>query len=183
MKVLKRRISSSTEWDSFITAFLVECSWICFTVCVLSRCLTVGHMRNPIFLSPLNESTEKASTGGFHAANQRLCGEIAVRHSTSLYTPHSVHCVLTSVPSLQHNSTHHSNGPVTAIIHLINRVLISNVSQIHSNKYLFHCHVHMNDFANCAKGMFWGRIWDICFVPWCMEGCESSICTLLRLLL
>lgn len=37
---------------------------------------------------------------------------------------------------------------------LINRVLISNVSQIHSSKYLFHCHVHVNDFANCAKGIF-----------------------------
>lgn len=116
IKVLKRIISSTTEWDSFIPAYLVERSWICFTVCVLSRCLAVGPMRNPIFLSPLNESTEKGSTGGFQAANQSLCREIAVRHSTSLYTPRSVQCVLTSVPVLQHNSTHHSHWPVTAII-------------------------------------------------------------------
>ncbi len=54
---------------------------------------------------------------GFQAANQSLCREISVRHSTSLYNPRSVQCLLTSVPDvLQHNSTHHSHWPVTAII-------------------------------------------------------------------
>ncbi len=157
MKVLKIIISSTTEWDSFIPAYLVECSWMGFTLCVLSRCLAVGPIRNPIFLSPLNESTEKGSTGGFQAANQSLCREISVRHSTSLYTPRSVQCLLTSVPDvLQHNSTHHSHWPVTAIILLESsyRMVVICIPTFQS---FFHSHVHVNVFANCAKGVFWGR--------------------------
>lgn len=67
-----------------------------------------------------------------HPSLGPLCPHLSPRSPTQLNTSLRWACY-----------SHH-----TAV--LINRVLISNVSQIHSNKYLFHCHVHMNDFANCA---------------------------------
>ncbi len=94
--------------------------------------------------------------GGFQAANQSLCREISVRHCTSLYTPRSVQCLLTSVPVLQHDSTHHSHWPVTAIILLESsyRMVVICIPTFQS---FLHSHVHVNVFANCAKGVFWGR--------------------------
>lgn len=136
MKVLKRIISSTTEWDSFIPAYLVECSWICFTVCVLFRCLayeephlpfTVKWIHRKRFYREVSSSESKLVSGDrcatqhepLHPSLGPVCPHLGLCSPTQLNTSLTLACY-----------SHH-----TAI--LINRVLISNGSHMHSNFPVF----------------------------------------------
>ncbi len=162
MKVLKITISSTTEWDSFIPAYLVECSWIGFTLCFvpLPCCGTYNEPHLPFTIKWIHR--KRFHRGVSSSESKLVSGDLC----ETLHEP--LHPSLGSVsPHLSPCSPTRLNTSLTLACysHHTARVLISNGSHMHSNFPVFltfscsrECFRQLCLRCILRKKHFWGHI-------------------------